>query len=287
MMDNTDKVRESLSVDVFLDDQSVPVATYRPPAIFQLDTKSLDDGDHVLRIRAVDALGNVGSRKIPFVVSNGPGITVTGLRVGSSVNGTIEIKINAFGGEEPFDPGRAESQAPIPVWTWVMCAIVAAWASWYGLEFFQTPSQYAATPTYAANPALASANEPASGVSVQRPPTFSGKGAAGGFDYEATGIAAYAANCSSCHGATGVGVPHTFPPLVADPVVSANDPKQHVQVVLRGLHGKTIGSTSYGVAMPSFAQLSDQEIAAIIDHERTSWGNHSPIITPGDVKKER
>lgn len=286
-MDEDGEVRETFSVSVYLDDGSEPLASYRPPAIFQLDTKSLDEGDHLLRIRAVDALGNVGWRKIPFVVSNGPGITVTGLRAGSSVHGMLDIKINAFSGDEPFDPGRAESQGPVPVWTWVMCAMVAAWALWYGLEFFQTPSQFANTPTYAANPSLAAANEPASGQSVQRAPAFTGKGAAAGFDYEATGISVYAANCASCHGAMGAGVPNTFPPLAADPVVTATDPSEHVRIVLRGLHGKRIGSIAYGVTMPAFAHLSDQDIAAVIDHERTSWGNRSPVITPGDVKKER
>lgn len=286
-MDTLGEGREALSVSVYLDDHTEPVASYRPPAVFHLDTKSLEDGDHVLRIRAVDALGNIGWRKIPFVVSNGPGITVTGVRAGSSVSGTIDMKINAFSGEEPFDPGRAESHGPVPVWTWVMCAIVAAWALWYGLEFFGTPSQYANTPTYAANPALAAANEPASGPNGQRAPAFTGKGTAAGFDYEAVGMAAYSANCASCHGAMGAGVPNTFPTLVADPVVTANDPTEHVRIVLSGLHGKKVLSTSYGVAMPSFARLSDRDIAAIIDHERTSWGNHAPLITPADVKKQR
>ena len=286
-MDEASDLREALSVSIYLDDQSEPFASYRPPAVVELNTKSLDDGDHLLRIRAVDALGNVGWRRIPFVVSNGPGITVTGLRAGASVNGTIDIKINAFSGEEPFDPGRAESQGPIPVWTWVMTAVVAAWALWYGLEFFATPAQFANTPTYAAHPVMAAANEPASGLSAQQVPAFSGKGAAGGFDFEASGATAYATNCSSCHGAGGAGIPKTFPPLAADPVVTANDPKQQVQAVLRGLQGKIIGNTAYAAPMPSFAQLSDQDIAAIIDHERTSWGNHSPTITPGYVKKMR
>jgi cytochrome c oxidase cbb3-type subunit 2 len=39
--------------------------------------------------------------------------------------------------------------------------------------------------------------------------------------------------------------------------------------------------------MPPFPQLSDSNIAAIIDHERTSWGNQAPIITPDAVKRAR
>ncbi|MBC5826237.1 MAG: cytochrome c, partial [Candidatus Eremiobacteraeota bacterium] len=171
--------------------------------------------------------------------------------------------------------------------TWVMSAVVAAWALWYGLEFFQTPAQFANTPTYAANPALAAAAEPAAGSVSLRGPTFSGKGAAAGFDYEASGTSAYAANCASCHGAGGAGVSGTFPALAGDPVVTAGNPRQHIITVLKGLQGKAIRSKSFAAAMPSFSQLSDQDIAAIIDHERTSWGNHAPTITPGDVKRVR
>jgi cytochrome c oxidase cbb3-type subunit 2 len=39
--------------------------------------------------------------------------------------------------------------------------------------------------------------------------------------------------------------------------------------------------------MPPFSQLSDADIAAAIDHERTSWGNQAPIVTPDDVKRAR
>jgi len=36
--------------------------------------------------------------------------------------------------------------------------------------------------------------------------------------------------------------------------------------------------------MPAFAdQLTDDEIAAVINHERTSWSNKGPLVTPKDV----
>ncbi|TAM58797.1 c-type cytochrome [bacterium] len=113
-------------------------------------------------------------------------------------------------------------------------------------------------------------------------------GAAKGFDYAATGPNLYAANCAACHGAQGTGVAGAFPPLVNDPVVTASDPAEHLKVVLDGLHGKAIGGTAYGGQMPAFAsQLSDEQIAAIVDHERTAWGNHAPTVTPADVARVR
>jgi mono/diheme cytochrome c family protein len=272
---------DAASLSIYLDDASEPLATYRPPATAEVDTTALEDGPHVLRIRAQDALGNVGVREIPFIVQNGPGITITGLRANERVSGRLELALNAFAGDEPFDPVRAESSAPIPVWTWVMSALIAAWAGWYGLTDFQQPAAFAQEnrPNI-----VAAANAP---MAEKKPTTYSGGGAAAGFDYAATGPQLYTTNCSACHGTGGAGVPGAFPPLAADPVVNAKDPRTQIDVVLHGLHGKVIGGKPYASQMPAFPQLSDSDIAAIIDHERTSWGNSSPIITPGDVKRAR
>jgi mono/diheme cytochrome c family protein len=274
------------AVELLLDDAETPFATYRAPAVFTLDTRLLEDGTHRLHIRATDTLGNTGRRSITFRVQNGPGITLTGLREGSLVGGTVEIAINAFGGSDPFDPRRAESQGPIPVWVWVMCSVIVLWAAWYAIELFPIPAQFANTVTYAANPGAISAAQ-AAPAGADSAPAYSGKGAVGGFDYAASGATVFAANCASCHGASGAGVPGVFPPLANDPVVTSKDPKQHVTIVLKGLNGKAIGGKTYAAQMPAFAQLSDADIAAVIDHERTSWGNQAPTVTPNDVKRAR
>jgi mono/diheme cytochrome c family protein len=268
-------------ISLTLDQETVPFATFRPPATCTLDTTKLEDGPHVLHVRARDGLGLVGMRSIPFSVQNGPGITVTGLLANERVSGSIALNVNAFSASEPFDPVRAESSGPIPVWTWVMITLIAAWAGWYGLTQFQEPAAFAQNA--AGNP-VAAANAPMTTTSSVH---FSGNGVAAGFDYAATGGNLYTANCSACHGATGAGVPGAFPPLSGDPVVAAADPKTQIGIVLHGLHGATIKGTAYTSQMPPFAQLSDNDIAAIIDHERTSWGNAAPIINPDDVKRLR
>jgi mono/diheme cytochrome c family protein len=270
-------------IELRLDDAQQPFRIVVPPETIELDTANLSDGAHVLHLAAYDSAGNVGRRDIPFMVQNGPGITVTGLRPGERIGGTISLDINAFGGNEPFDPVRAESSGPIPVWTWVMIAVFCGWALWYGLAAFGTPALYAQSPTYAENP-VASAEQT---MTERKPPTYSGRGVAAGFDYASTGPQRYAQYCAACHGTTGLGVPGTFPALAADPVVTAQDPTLHVRIVLRGLHARPIKGVSYTSEMPAFAQLSDQDIAAIIDHERTSWGNSAPIIAPDIVKRAR
>jgi cytochrome c oxidase cbb3-type subunit 2 len=108
-----------------------------------------------------------------------------------------------------------------------------------------------------------------------------------GFDAE-KGATLFANHCASCHGADGKGVAGAFPPLAGDPIVNAADPVEHVSTVLHGAQGRTIGGQTYTAAMPGFAeQLSDADIADIIDHERTSWGNHGPLVNRATVAAVR
>ncbi len=117
-----------------------------------------------------------------------------------------------------------------------------------------------------------------------------GQMAAGGRKPAASpqGAATYAAHCASCHGESGEGVPGVFPPMKGDPVVTAPDPARHIGIVLFGLKGETINGVHYGAAMPEHGdELSDGEIAAVVNHERTSWGNSAPTVTAQDVAAVR
>jgi len=102
------------------------------------------------------------------------------------------------------------------------------------------------------------------------------------------GARQYAANCAACHQATGEGVTATFPPLKGDVAVNDSDPTRHIATVLYGLHGKQIGQIVYPVTMPPFGPtLSDEQVAAIVNFERSSWGNHGAPITPAQVRQVR
>jgi mono/diheme cytochrome c family protein len=262
---------QSSVVEVYLDDDPEPLARYRPPGRFELDTTRLQDGAHVLRIVAVDRSGQRGAREIPFRVRNGPGIAVDGLREGDVVHGKVAILVNAYGGahEEEWEPARAETPAPVPTWAWVVFLAVVAWAMFYAVGEWRPPPEFAATPTYAAwASGPASVAEPVAG------------GDLGGRLYRTT--------CANCHQANGEGVAGAFPALVSDPVVTAPDPQQHIEVVLFGLAGGAIKGVRYTAQMPTWAgQLSDAEVAAVINHERTSWGNSAATITPSDVARVR
>ena len=93
----------------------------------------------------------------------------------------------------------------------------------------------------------------------------------------------YNATCSACHQPTGKGIIGAFPPLAGSQIVNNEDHTLLIKIILQGYDART----DYGV-MPGFAdQLTDEEIAAIATHERSSWGNNAPAVTPEDVAKIR
>lgn len=102
------------------------------------------------------------------------------------------------------------------------------------------------------------------------------------------GAKVYSEKCAVCHQANGEGMPNVFPPLAGDPVVTAADPAEHIRTVLHGTHGRVINGKTYAAQMPGWAsQLTDEEVAAVINHERTSWGNQAPAVTVKDVAAQR
>lgn len=124
-------------------------------------------------------------------------------------------------------------------------------------------------------------------TSAAASPTAAPVPAAAGPD-AAKGATLFTANCAACHQANGEGLPGAFPSLKGNPAVNDDDPTKHIQVVLHGLQGADVGGVVYTSPMPPFAAtLSDADIADIIDHERSSWGNHGKAITAGRVATER
>lgn len=109
-----------------------------------------------------------------------------------------------------------------------------------------------------------------------------------GGDGSVDGSRVYANRCASCHQGTGEGIEGIYPPLAGDPVVTAEDPTRHIRVVLFGLRRETIGGVEYPSPMPPWGdRLSDREVAAVVNHERTSWGNNAPTVSPEDVARVR
>lgn len=102
------------------------------------------------------------------------------------------------------------------------------------------------------------------------------------------GAAVFAARCAACHQAGGTGLPGVFPPLAGSEWVAGKD-STLAAVVLHGVSGRlTVKGSVYDGAMPSFAsQLQDAEIAAVLTHVRSHWGNHAAPVTAEAVAAVR
>jgi mono/diheme cytochrome c family protein len=94
----------------------------------------------------------------------------------------------------------------------------------------------------------------------------------------------YLDHCAGCHQAGGRGMPGVFPPLAGNGVVLAADPADVLKVVLGG-----IPAQGRYIPMPGFAAvLDDEQIAALSNYVRTSWGNAAaPNTTAAMVARLR
>jgi cytochrome c oxidase subunit 2 len=92
------------------------------------------------------------------------------------------------------------------------------------------------------------------------------------------GEAVYAANCVACHQANGKGA-GPIKPLDGSAIVTGTDHGVMINVLLNG---------AAGGAMPSWKQLSDTELAAVMTYAKNSWSNKTEqIVQPADVVAAR
>lgn len=102
------------------------------------------------------------------------------------------------------------------------------------------------------------------------------------------GGAIFASHCAACHQATGQGLPGVFPPLAGSEWVLGKE-RTLAAIVLHGISGAfTVDGKAYAGAMPAFGpQLKDAEIAAVLTHVRSTWGNKAAAITEATVAEVR
>ncbi|MDX2080906.1 MAG: cytochrome c [Terrimicrobiaceae bacterium] len=116
--------------------------------------------------------------------------------------------------------------------------------------------------------------------------SWSGGGAvadAGPPDPMVVGKRVFTQNCVVCHQTTGLGVAGQFPPLAGSEWVLGGDwhgDNHLVKLMLQGLQGPIqVKGNTYNNAMPPWAQLTDEQIAAVLTYIRNEWGNSAPPIT--------
>jgi mono/diheme cytochrome c family protein len=102
--------------------------------------------------------------------------------------------------------------------------------------------------------------------------------------------AAVFVRCATCHQPTGLGTPGVFPPLAGSSI--ANGPASiPIRIVMRGLTGSvTVKGQEFNGVMPAYGvgvEMTDAEIAAVLTHVRSSFGNRGGAVTPAEVARER
>lgn len=97
------------------------------------------------------------------------------------------------------------------------------------------------------------------------------------------GAQLYAANCQACHQSSGEGLKGAFPPLKGSKIVMNENPEMLIDIIMNGYNARE----EYA-EMPAIGKvnnLSDAEITAIINHERSSWGNQAEPVAASRVEE--
>jgi mono/diheme cytochrome c family protein len=104
----------------------------------------------------------------------------------------------------------------------------------------------------------------------------------------ARGAKLYEQHCADCHGAQGRGVAFAYPALAGNRAVTLINPSNLVQTVLYGgFAPATVGNPRpYGMA-PYALRLNDADVAAVLTHIRSTWGNQAPTVSELDVSRMR
>lgn len=98
----------------------------------------------------------------------------------------------------------------------------------------------------------------------------------------------YELHCADCHGQQGRGRDRVYPPLAGNPQVMAQDPVNLIRIVLIGAAAPSTAGNPAPHSMPPFVnRLRDDELLAILNHVRGSWGNDAAAIQQWQVDEVR
>jgi mono/diheme cytochrome c family protein len=102
------------------------------------------------------------------------------------------------------------------------------------------------------------------------------------------GAALYKQYCADCHGERGEGAPGAYPALAGNRAVTLPSPANLVHIVLDGGFAPDTAGNPRPYGMPPFATvLNDVELAQLLSHLRSSWGNEAPAVSALEVRRLR
>jgi mono/diheme cytochrome c family protein len=177
---------------------------------------------------------------------------------------TTDAKIPAQQGREKPEPHEQARPIPKPLLVLVVM-LVAASAAYIGVSDIETPAAWG------------------DGRQAEELEGAKGRGSAA-----SDGAAVFTSMCAACHQANGQGLPGVFPPLAGSEWVNGKD-STVAAIVLHGITGSlSVKGSRYNGAMPAFgAQLSDEQIAAVLSYLRTQWGNKAAPVATDTVARTR
>jgi mono/diheme cytochrome c family protein len=102
------------------------------------------------------------------------------------------------------------------------------------------------------------------------------------------GARVYEAQCAQCHGKQGEGKADAFPSLAGNRAVTMDNTNNLILLVLYGGFGPSTVAVPRPHGMPPFLlTLNNAEIAAVLSHLRSAWGNRAAPVTEFDVNTVR
>ncbi len=102
------------------------------------------------------------------------------------------------------------------------------------------------------------------------------------------GARLYGRHCADCHGEQGEGVGLAYPALAGNRAVRMANVANLVLIVLRGGFAPATAGNPRPFGMPPFQiLLADSEVAAVLTHIRSAWGNQAGEVTELHVARLR
>jgi cytochrome c553 len=204
-------------IQIYVDSDTTPVAELAGSSgRLKLDTASIPDGSHLLRIETVEGDRVTGHREIPFTVRNGPGIAVAGLSDRDEVRGQFGLAVDATaaGIDGRLDVHSLELHRGLPFWTGALAVLVIILGALYlavdPFAFRAYRAEELAIRDEAGAPlARIAPDRPVAADSMQVSLTDGSFLPILDFDAgkadPARGAATYGAKCAGCHGDDGQG----------------------------------------------------------------------------------
>ncbi|MDO9315365.1 MAG: cytochrome c [Burkholderiaceae bacterium] len=102
------------------------------------------------------------------------------------------------------------------------------------------------------------------------------------------GAKLYEDHCAACHGEQGDGVAGAYPSLAGNRAVTMTVPANLVRIVLEGGFAPSTSGHPRPYGMPPFGQtLSNDDIAVLLTHLRSNWGNRAQAVSSVEVNRYR